>query len=87
MIAPYHNSQGAIVRKTCPTQIQVLEEEERSRGLCVTDEIKQKCWEQMVKLFEFNLHPTDIEIVKKQALHCMGKNGGISSMSCTKNMC
>ena len=38
----------------------------------------------MVNLFEFNLHPTDIEIVKKQALRCIGKNGGISSMSCTK---
>jgi hypothetical protein len=27
----------------------------------------------MVNLFEFNLHTTDTEIVKKQALHCMGK--------------
>ena len=41
----------------------------------------------MVKLFEFNLHHTDTEIVMKQALRYMGKNGGISSMSCTKNMC
>ena len=27
----------------------------------------------MVKLFEFNLHPTDTEIVMKQALRCMEK--------------
>jgi len=36
----------------------------RRRGkvkrICVTEEINQKYWEQMEKLFEFNLHHNDL---------------------------
>ena len=87
MIAPYHNSQGAIVRKHVPIKFRYWKKRKGQEDWCVTDKIKQKCWEQMVKLFEFDLYPIDTEIMMKQALRCMGKNGGISSMSCTKNMC
>ena len=64
---------GCDCEKTCPNQIQVLEEGKGQEDWCVTNEIKQKCWEQMVKLFEFDLHPTDTEIVMKQALRYMRK--------------
>ena len=73
VIAPYHSTQGAIVRKLIPIKFRYWKKGKGQEDWRVTNKIKKKCWDHMVNLFEFNLHPTDIEIVKKKALLFMGK--------------
>ena len=65
VIAPYHSTHGALVRKLVPIKFRYWKKRKGQEDWCVTNEIKQKCCEQMVKLFEFGLHPTNTEIVMK----------------------
>ena len=43
VIAPYHSTQGAIVRKHVPIKFRYRKKRKGQEDWCVTDEIKQKC--------------------------------------------
>jgi len=73
VIAPYHNTQGAIVRKLVLIKFRYWKKRKGQEDWCVTDEIKKKCWDQMVKLFEFSLHRTDTKNCEETGIALHGK--------------